>query len=162
MKDGFIQQIGTPQEVFNHPYNLFVAGFIGSPQMNFFDAKLIKKDGKYAVQLHDYVIEVSAEKQAALAANNVAEQDITLGVRPEHLTLADAGVDAKIDVNELMGSSVHLHLNVYGKDVIAVVSTMDMTEAEVAAMKAGTAVKLAFGGHNVHVFSKETGISLEA
>ncbi len=162
MKDGFIQQIGTPQEVFNHPYNLFVAGFIGSPQMNFFDAKLIKKDGKYAVQLHDYVVEFSAEKQAALAANNVAEQDITLGIRPEHITVGNVGVDAKIDVNELMGSSVHLHVNAYGKDIIAVVSTMDMTEAEVAAMKAGTAVKLAFGGNNAHIFSKETGINLEA
>ena len=59
MKDGFIQQIGTPQEVFNHPYNLFVAGFIGSPQMNFFDAKLLKQNGKYAVELGGYVVELS-------------------------------------------------------------------------------------------------------
>ena len=162
MKDGFIQQIGTPQEVFNHPYNLFVAGFIGSPQMNFFDAKLIKKDGKYAVDLHGHVVELSAEKQAKLAANNVAEQEVTLGVRPEHITMGDTGVDAKIDVHELMGSTVHLHLNTYGKDIVAVISTMDMSEAEVAAMKAGTAVKYDFGGHNCHVFNKETGINLEA
>ena len=162
MKDGFIQQIGTPQEVFNHPYNLFVAGFIGAPQMNFFDAKLLKKNGKYAVELHGHVVELSEEKQAALTANNVAEQEITLGVRPEHITIGETGIDAKIDVHELMGSSVHLHMNAYGKDVVAVVSTMDMSEAEVAAMKSGTDVKFDFGGHNCHVFSKDTGINLEA
>ena len=162
MKDGFIQQIGTPQEVFNHPYNLFVAGFIGSPQMNFFDAKLLKKDGKYAVELHGHVVELSEEKQAALAANNVAEQAVTLGVRPEHITIGDSGVNATIDVHELMGSSIHLHMNSHGKDIVAVVATMDMTEAEVAGLKSGTAISYNFGGHNCHVFSKDTGINLEA
>jgi len=162
MKDGFIQQIGTPQEVFNHPYNLFVAGFIGAPQMNFFDAKLIKVDGKYAIDLYGHVVVLSEEKQAALKANDVQEQDITLGVRPEHITIGDTGVEGKIDVHEMMGSSVHLHVNTHGKDIIAVISTMDMSEAEVAAMKAGTAVSFNFGGHNCHVFNKETGINLEA
>ena len=162
MKDGFIQQIGTPQEVFNHPYNLFVATFIGAPQMNLFDAKLLKKDGKYSVSLHGHEVELSAEKQAALTANKVEEQNITLGVRPEHIIITDAGIDSKIDVHELMGSSVHLHLNTYGKDIVAVVSTMDMTEAEVAGMKSGTDITFTFGGHNCHVFNKETGINLEA
>ena len=162
MKDGFIQQIGTPQEVFNHPYNLFVAGFIGAPQMNFFDSKLVKVDGKYAIELHGHTVVLSDEKQAALTANKVEEQAITLGVRPEHITLGDKGVEAEIDVHEMMGSSVHLHMNAYGKDVVAVVSTMDMSEAEVAAMKSGTKVTFDFGGHNCHVFSKDTGINLEA
>ncbi len=162
MKDGFIQQIGTPQEVFNHPYNLFVAGFIGAPQMNFFDAKLVKNNGKYAVDLYGHVVELSEEKQAALNANKVEEQEITLGVRPEHVIIGETGIDGEIDVHEMMGSSVHLHVNTNGKDIIAVISTMDMSEAEVAAMKAGTAVKFDFGGHNCHVFSKDTGINLEA
>ena len=162
MKDGFIQQIGTPQEVFNHPYNLFVAGFIGAPQMNFFESKLVKVDGKYAIELHGHTVVLSEEKQAALTANKVEEQAITLGVRPEHITLGEKGVDAEIDVHEMMGSSVHLHMNAYGKDVVAVVSTMDMSEAEVAAMKSGTKVTFDFGGHNCHVFSKDTGINLEA
>ena len=162
MKDGFIQQIGTPQEVFNHPYNLFVATFIGAPQMNLFDAKLVKTEGKYAVELHGHKVTLSEEKQAALTANNVAEQEITLGVRPEHIVVGDAGIEAKIDVHEMMGSSVHLHLNTYGKDIVAVVSTMDMTEAEVAGMKSGTAITYTFGGHNCRVFNKETGINLEA
>ncbi len=162
MKDGFIQQIGTPQEVFNHPYNLFVAGFIGSPQMNFFDAKLVKENGKYVVCLGSYKVALSEEKQKALSANNVAEQDVTLGVRPEHITLTDSGVAAKVDVSEMMGSSVHLHVNANGKDVVIIVSTMDMTGAQVAALTTGANVQFAFGGNNCQVFSKETSINLEA
>ena len=162
MKDGFIQQIGTPQEVFNHPYNLFVAGFIGTPQMNLFDAKLVKANGKYAVQLANLTVELSDEKQKALAANNVAEQEIVLGVRPEHITLESTGIDSKVDVSEMMGSSVHLHVTAMGRDVVVVVSTMNMTGAEVAALHTGADVKFNFGGHVCHVFNKETGINLEA
>jgi len=162
MKDGFIQQIGTPQQVFHHPYNLFVAGFIGAPQMNFFDAKLIKQNGKYAVDLNGYIVELSEEKQGRLAANAVEEQPITLGVRPEHIGLVDAGVPSVIEVSEMMGSSVHLHVNNNGKDVIIVVSTMNMTGAEVEALTAGVGVQFGFGGNVCHVFGKDTGINLEA
>ena len=162
MKDGFIQQIGTPQEVFNHPYNLFVAGFIGTPQMNLFDAKLVKNNGKYAVQVGGITVELAEEKQAKLVKNNVAPQDVVLGVRPEHIELSQEGIDAKVDVSEMMGSSVHLHVTSMGRDVVLVVSTMNMTGAEVAALTAGAAVKFTFGGHVCHVFNKETGINLEA
>ena len=162
MKDGFIQQIGTPQEVFNHPYNLFVATFIGTPQMNLFDAKLVKNNGKYAVELANITVELSAEKQEKLAANGVEPQDIVLGVRPEHIELASEGVDAKVDVSEMMGSSVHLHVTAMGRDVVLVVSTMNMTGAEVSALTGGASVKFNFGGHVCHVFNKETGINLEA
>ena len=163
MKDGFIQQIGTPQEVFNHPYNLFVAGFIGAPQMNFFESNLIKVNGKYAVELGGITVELSEEKQQALAANGVEEQPVTLGVRPEHITLAaEGGIPAKVDVSEMMGSSVHLHVNAVGKDVVMVISTMNMTGAEVSALSMGAAVNFTFGGNVCHVFGKETGINLEA
>ena len=162
MRDGFIQQIGTPQEVFHHPRNLFVAGFIGAPQMNFFDAELTKENGKYAVTLAGYTVELSEEKQAALAANGVEPQKITLGVRPEHIALEKTGIETKIEVSEMMGSSVHLHVNVNGKDVIVVVSTVNMTHAETAALNAGSTVNLAFNGNNCHVFSKENELSLEA
>ena len=162
MKDGFIQQIGTPQEVFNHPYNLFVAGFIGTPQMNFFDAKLVKKNGKYCVEVDGETVELSEEKQAKLAANNVAEQDVTLGVRPEHIQLADTGIAAKVDVSEMMGSAVHLHVSACGKDVVIVVQTMDMTGHELASFTMGAAVHFTFNGNVAHVFSKETGVNLEA
>ena len=163
MKDGFIQQIGTPQEVFNHPYNLFVATFIGTPPMNMFEnAKLIKVDGKYAVQLDNQTVVLSDEKQAKLAANNVAEQDIVLGVRPEHIELTAGGIEGKVDVSEMMGSTVHLHVTSMGRDVVLVVSTMNMTGAEVAALSGGSTVHFSFPGHVCHVFSKETGINLEA
>ena len=163
MKDGFIQQIGTPQEVFNHPYNLFVATFIGTPQMNLFEnAELVKENGKYAVKLDGLTVELSEEKQAALAKNNVAPQKIVLGVRPEHIELGKTGIDAKVDVSEMMGSSVHLHVTAMGRDVVLVVSTMNMSATEVAALNTGASVKFNFAGHVCHVFSKETGINLEA
>ena len=162
MKDGFIQQVGTPQEVFNHPYNLFVAGFIGSPQMNFFDAKLIKTNGKYTVALGGMTVELSAEKQEKLAANNVEPQDIVLGVRPEHIELGTTGITGKVDVSEMMGSSVHLHVSALGQDVVMVVSTMNMTGTEVATLANGNHITFNFAGHVCHVFNKETGINLEA
>ncbi len=163
MKDGFIQQIGTPQEVFNHPYNLFVATFIGTPQMNLFEnAKLVKENGKYIVKLDNQSIVLSDDKQAKLAANNVAEQDVVLGVRPEHISLEPAGIEGKVDVSELMGSSVHLHVTSMGRDVVMVVSTMNMTGAEVAALSNGSTVHYSFPGHVCHLFSKDTGINLEA
>ena len=161
MRDGFIQQIGTPQEVFNHPRNLFVAEFIGSPKMNIFDAQLIKRDGKYAVVLGDLTVELSEDKQAKLAANNVAEQAVKLGVRPEHIVL-EKGLEGTVDVSELMGSSVHLHVTSMDRDVVIVVSTMNMTGAEVAALNHGSVVNFNFPGHVCHVFDIETGLNLEA
>ena len=163
MKDGEVQQIGTPQQVFNHPYNLFVATFIGTPQMNLFEnAKLVKENGKYAVKIDALTVELSDEKQEKLSANNVAEQDIVLGVRPEHITLEATGISGTVDVSELMGSTVHLHVDSMGRDVVMVVSTMNMTGAEVAALAHGNKVTYNFPGHVCHVFSKETGLNLEA
>ena len=162
MKDGFIQQVGTPQEVFNHPYNLFVAGFIGTPQMNFFNnAKLLKENGKYAVEVGGMKVVLSEEKQAKLAKNNVQPQNVVLGVRPEHITL-EKGLSGKVDVSEMMGSSVHLHVSSLGQDVVMVVSTMNMTGAEVAALANGSPINYTFAGHVCNVFNKETGINLEA
>ena len=104
MRDGYIQQIGTPQEVYNHPRNLFVAGFIGMPVMNFFDARLVRNDGTYAVAVGGITVELSAEKQARLAAKGVESQDITLGIRPDHTVLDDSGIAATVDVSEMMGT----------------------------------------------------------
>ena len=157
MRDGYIQQIGTPQEVFNNPRNLFVAGFIGTPQMNFFDAKLVKENGKYAVVLGGIKVVLSEEKQARLAANKVEPQDVTLGVRPEHTALVDSGVEAKVDVSEMMGSSIHLHVTAEGKDVIIIVPTVGASSA----YPIGSTVHFSFDGNVAHVFSKETEKNLE-
>lgn len=163
MKDGVIQQIGTPQEVYDHPVNMFVAGFIGVPQMNFYDGKLIKNNGKYAVKLEDAIIELSDEKQANLAKNNVEEQEVSIGVRPEHITLngeESKMIEGKVDVSEMMGSSVHLHINACNQDGIIIVPTLELkgnTDFEI-----GQPIKFTFSGDVVHVFSKETELNLEA
>ena len=159
MRDGYIQQIGTPQEVFNNPRNLFVAGFIGTPQMNFFDAQLVREDKKFFVKLGGKRIELSAEKEARLLENDIKSQSVTLGVRPEH-TVIEApgeGIAAKVDVSEMMGSSVHLHVTAEGKDVIIIVPTLDMKEHYAM----GDAVSFSFDGNVAHVFSKETEKNLE-
>ena len=147
MKDGYIQQIGTPQEVFNHPVNLFVAGFIGTPQMNFFDATL--KDGVVTVQGHD--IKLTADQKAACKD---VSGDVILGVRPSHISLADKGIEAKVDVTELMGSELHLHLDSNGKDVVVVVPT---TDVDVDALHGSHKnVCYTFKPELMHIFNKET------
>ena len=157
MKDGFIQQIGTPQEVFDHPANLFVAGFIGTPQMNFFDAKLVKDGSKYSVELGAMKVALSDAKQKALAAKNVSSQDITLGVRPSHVVLSsDAAnsIEATVDVSEMMGSEVHLHANANGKDVVIIVPTVDLSGNHMETFAYGAKIRFTFSGNVCHVFDK--------
>ncbi len=157
MKDVYIQQIGTPQEVFNHPANLFVAGFIGMPVMNFFDAQLKREGEKFFVEVGGYRVELDPEKEARLLANDVQSQEITLGVRPEHTDVAESGVTARVDVAEMMGSSVHLHVTAEGRDVIIIVPTIDMKNN----YRMGDTVHFSFNGNVAHVFSKETDKNLE-
>ena len=158
MRDGYIQQIGTPQDVFNHPANLFVAGFIGMPVMNMFDGKLTREGDKFFAELGGVKVELSKDKEERLKNNNVQSQDVILGIRPEHTELADKGVPAKIDVSEMMGSSVHLHVSAEGKDVIIIVPTTEMLSD---AFKMGQQVHFTFNGAVAHVFSKETEKNLE-
>ena len=157
MKDGYIQQIGTPQEVFNHPANLFVAGFIGMPVMNFFDASLKREGSKFFVEIGGVKVELAPEKEERLLKNDVQSQPITLGVRPEHTDVAEEGIASTVEVAEMMGSSVHLHLNADGKDVIVIVPTIDMK----GSYKQGDTVHFSFKGNVAHVFSKETDKNLE-
>ena len=154
MRDGFIQQIGTPQEVFNHPKNLFVAGFIGTPQMNFFpDAKLTVKDGKYVVELLGKSIVLPEDKQAALRARKQPEGTVTVGVRPVHLSLHQEGFPATIDVSEMMGSEMHLHMTVSGHDVIAVIPTAGLSLDDV---RAGGTAHFTFDPELMHLFDPKT------
>ena len=157
MRDGYIQQIGTPQEVFNQPANLFVAGFIGMPVMNFFDGNLERRGDKYFVKLANYEVELSPEKEARLLKKNVQSQPVTLGVRPEHTDVAEAGVAARVDVAEMMGSSVHLHVTAEGRDVIIIVPTIDLSSS----YHIGDTVHFTFDGKVAHVFSKEDDKNLE-
>ena len=164
MKDGFVQQVGTPREVFSHPANVFVAGFIGTPQMNFFDARLVREGQRYFVELESARVELSREKQTRLLDGNVDSQDVVLGVRPEHMIITrdDNAVHAAVDVSEMMGSAVHIHVSACGRDVIIIVPVSeDEEEARRAVPQMGTPVRFTFHGSAAHVFHKESGVNLE-
>ena len=154
MRDGFIQQIGTPQEVFNHPANLFVATFIGTPQMNLFEnCTLTKGADGYTVTVMGHTVPLTAEQNEKLAVAGVESRTITVGVRPVHLTVGSEGIAAQVDVTELMGSELHLHLNAEGKDVVAVVQT---ATTDMSTCARHTAVKLSFEPRLIHLFDPET------
>ncbi len=166
MKDGFIQQIGTPQEVFSHPANLFVAGFIGTPQMNFFPARLVKSGAGYQVECAGATAALSADAAQTLAEKNTPEQEIVLGCRPEHMELAgqdDAGaVPAKVEVSEMMGSELYLHAVVSGtspaagKEVVLRIPTTKLPAAYQGGIPYGTEIRFTFPGGLLHLFQKET------
>ncbi|MBR6022293.1 MAG: sn-glycerol-3-phosphate ABC transporter ATP-binding protein UgpC [Kiritimatiellae bacterium] len=113
MKDGWIQQVATPLDIYNHPANQFVAGFIGSPPMNFFAGKLVK-DGNSLV-FDEGTFRLAVPEAAAKALAGEAGKDVTLGVRPENLSLAaNSGaplIKATVEVIEMMGSEVYLYAN---------------------------------------------------
>ena len=154
MRDGFIQQIGTPQEVFNHPANLFVAGFIGSPQMNFFEnCQLTKTAGGYTLTVMGETVTLTAEQSAKLAAAGVESRSVTAGVRPVHISLGESGIPAEVDVSELMGSELHLHLAANGQDVVAVIPTANI---DPGAYARHTAVKFGFDAKLVHLFDSDS------
>ena len=159
MKDGFIQQIGTPQEVFDHPANLFVAGFIGSPQMNFFDGELEKKDGKYQLKVGEATVVLGGKAQELLVGKGVGERKVTVGIRPEHIAFAAAPgsdtVSSKVDVSEMMGSEVHLHANTQGRDVIIIVPTMDISGSHKETFSYGAKINFTFGGNVCHIFGAD-------
>ena len=161
MKDGFIQLIGTPQQVFDTPSNLFVAGFIGTPQMNFFNAKLQKAaNGDYYVTVDGVDFGLSPEKQQILRDKGVEPQDVTLGVRPEHFmlcseTASESHIKATVDVSEMMGSSIHLHVNAGGKDVVLVLATVDLPAEHRMGFRYGDPVNFTFGGNVMHLFGAD-------
>jgi multiple sugar transport system ATP-binding protein len=164
MKDGFIMQIGTPEEVFDHPDNLFVAGFIGTPQMNFFDAKLESSSDSYYVVLHNARVRLPKVKQDILAKNDAKAQDITLGIRPDHVVICDESdptcVPAIVDVSEMMGSSINLHVKVDEHDMIIIVPTMNLSGSHADKLAYGSKIHFKFDGDMVHMFNKEDGKSL--
>ncbi|MDO4198972.1 MAG: sn-glycerol-3-phosphate ABC transporter ATP-binding protein UgpC [Erysipelotrichaceae bacterium] len=160
MKDGFIQQVGTPDEVFDWPDNLFVAEFIGAPKMNTFNAELVEEGGKYYVTPFGSKIEVTGEKGEMLKDKNIGSKPVTLGVRPEHISLAkdnEEGFDVTIQVSEMMGSELHLHtLTDDGTALVVRVQTVSLTAEERAKMKSGEKIRITFSGKVMHFFDQET------
>ena len=160
MKDGFIQQIGTPEEVFDRPANLFVAEFIGAPKMNIMKTQLVEENGKYYVTPYGAKIEVDGENGELLRQQNVGSREILLGVRPEHINLAEAGEDTingTILVNEMMGSELHLHVRVDDNSKMIVrTPTVNLTHEERTQLRKNQPVHLSFPGKVMYFFDPET------
>jgi multiple sugar transport system ATP-binding protein len=160
MKDGFIQQVGTPTEVFEHPVNLFVAGFIGAPQMNTFRTELVRENGKYYVTPLGSRIEVDGETGENLAAKAVDSRSVVLGVRPEHITLSQSGphaIPCTIIVNEMMGSELHIHAETEdGAQLVVRVPTLGLRRQERAELVNGAKIHVSFPGEVMHLFDPET------
>ena len=160
MKDGFIQQIGTPQEVFDHPANLFVAGFIGVPQMNFFsNLELYKVNGKFAIKIGGKEFIFTDEQQALLEANAKEGQKIIAGVRPVHISLSDSesGFKTVMDVSEMMGSEIYLHLDLGDQDVVCIVPTAGL---DISRFQRGKEIYLDCDPSLIQIFDAETEKSL--
>jgi multiple sugar transport system ATP-binding protein len=158
MKDGLVQQVENPKNIYNNPNNMFVAGFIGSPQMNFIDAEAIVAGEEMQLILADKTkLTLSKEHQEVLKSRGYAGKKIVLGIRPEHLH--DASVDAlnsnyneietTVDVTELMGAEIYLHLTIGKTQSVARVNS----QSEV---RMGDLVKLQFHCNKMHLFDKET------
>ena len=161
MKDGYIQQVGTPAEVFEMPTNLFVAEFIGAPKMNIVKTELVKAGNKYFVTPCGAKIEVTGEKGGLLNEKNVKSKTVLLGVRPEHMKLsfeptADT-IPARLEVNEMMGSELHLHVFTEdGTRWIVRVPTIDLTAEQRKSLVNGAQVYITFEGKVMHFFDPET------
>ena len=159
MKDGFIQQVDTPQNNYDYPANKFVAGFIGSPQMNFFDVELRKENGGVYAVFGDNKIKVPAEKLAKFKDESYIGKQVVMGIRPENLDdapeyvaeHADAKFKVHVEVTELMGSETYLYLSTSGKEenVIARVDPRTAT-------RNGDNIEVAMDTSRLHFFDKET------
>ena len=165
MKDGFIQQVGTPTEVFDMPCNLFVAEFIGAPKMNTFKTDLVREGDKYYVTPYGAKIEVTGAKADSLAEKGVGSRSVVLGVRPEHFTLASAGaadaISAQIIVNEMMGSELHLHVVTDNGDKLIVrIPTVSLTDDQRKSLVQGTTIYVTFEGKVMHFFDEESQTNL--
>ena len=161
MKDGFIQQVGTPVEVFDWPVNLFVAEFIGAPKMNIFKTNLVCEGGKYFVTPFGAKIEVTGRKAELLEEKGIDSQEVLLGVRPEHLTLSTKGdpasIPCTIQVNEMMGSELHLHVvEENGDKLIVRIPTVSLTDEQRKNMVYGQTIYVTFEGKVMHFFDEQS------
>ncbi|HLE29581.1 MAG TPA: sn-glycerol-3-phosphate ABC transporter ATP-binding protein UgpC [Anaerolineales bacterium] len=155
MKDGVIQQLDTPQTLYDRPDNVFVAGFIGSPAMNFFDARLVKADGALVVECGAFAVKVPENKAGPYLAH--AGRQVMFGVRPEDLHdphyappgIHQALVETNVDVTELMGNEVFLYLRVGENNFVGRVDPR--TQARI-----GQKAQIAMNLDNMHLFDKET------
>ena len=152
MKDGVIQQVGKPMDLYEHPVNKFVAGFIGSPQMNFLNV-VVKKEGENLfLTFGTYKIPVQKPELEAYV-----DKEVIMGIRPEDihaeesfLAISEASnIEANVDLAEMMGSEIYLYLNCCGQKMVARVPSR-------TGIRADDMVKLALDVNKIHVFDAET------
>ncbi len=159
MKDGVVQQIDTPANLYQKPCNLFVAGFIGSPQMNFLDGKL--NADCTSIQVNGASLQIPPAKVKALADGGYANKEVILGIRPEDIhdsqifidTASNAVIEAKISVYELLGAEVYLYFDYAGTQVTARVDPRTTA-------RGGDTVKFAFDMEKAHFFDKDTELTI--
>jgi len=161
MRDGFVQQIGRPEQVFSQPANLFVAGFIGSPQMNFLrQASLQLSEAGYAVSISGRSIPLSPAQSEALAARGREPGPIILGIRPEHISFCSpeqaTALQGRVELAELLGGQVQLHLRMDGEEVVLSLPTQGMQEDFRQVFFAGRELFFSFSGENCHLFDPQT------
>lgn len=164
MESGVIQQAATPEEIYNHPVNMFVAGFIGSPSMNFITGTLAEQSGSVQFKANGISVEVPEGKAKVLRDKGYVGKEIVLGVRPEDIHeepiflegSPNTIVNAFIEVAENLGHEMYLYLNGMGKD--SVIARVDGR----AGFKEGTNVKLALDMNKAHFFDKDSSLSIFA
>jgi len=157
MKDGIVQQCDTPQQVYNHPVNMFVAGFIGSPAMNLIKGELVQDGDALFFRAPQVSIRLQEGRYEALRQAGLVGKEVVLGVRPEDLhneemlldTYADAILNARVEVAENMGSEVFIHVNVGGQSLISRVSSRYHFAPD-------SNVLLAVDLNKAHIFNIET------
>lgn len=158
MSDGEVQQIDSPSNLYQYPVNKFVAGFIGSPQMNFMDAVITEKNGKVYLTVGEDDILLTDKKAARLKEKGYTSgQTVTLGIRPENLSdhpeqiakFPESTAAGTVEVYEMLGSTCNLYVNCNGTQITAAVDPS--TTARV-----GDTVKLAFNNENIQIFDKDT------
>lgn len=150
MKDGYIQQIDTPQNLYNKPCNLFVAGFIGTPQMNFISGSVIKMEKGYGAAFGENLVVLPESKQESLASYE--NREVIFGIRPEDIKVSTDGQDGigvKVEVVELMGSEMYLHCDFLGTKLTVRTPVID-------GCKADNTVFVNFNAQKLHIFDKET------
>jgi multiple sugar transport system ATP-binding protein len=151
MNAGEIQQVDNPHTIYEKPVNMFVAGFIGAPQMNFTDA-LVKEDGaRVLLEVNGTPVELAKEKGQVLKDGGYVGKEIVIGIRPEHILLDSEGpkMEGKVTVTELLGAELILYIGTEGKELIGRVDPD-------AGLKIGDAVHYTFAPEKIHLFDKET------
>ena len=157
MKDGWVQQIGTPEEVFDEPENVFVATFIGTPQMNLFDGILKRRGDEYTVLIKNKELKLSDKANRILLNKNQEETDVSLGVRPDDITLSfDSGdFSSVISVVEHMGNVLHAHFDFCSKDVVALLDKKDDTIYK--HLEIDKSIFFSFSPSSIYLFDRKSG-----